>query len=414
MSGKLEQELDRYFLPRETLAKKQNPDGKISHTYRAWLKKEYWRDSLPASFIIKEISESQASVYKILSHINHPNIEKVYGVLECEGAFCTVNEYIAPPSAFVGQLPSDQTAGSLSLEAFLQCCHGSLSSRALSHEEKTQQALLILLQLSEALKIIHEAGFIHGDIHPGNILLTDIPDGSHYSLAEQYGFYVKLIDFDNTRTAKGSDHTVTRMMGAKPFAAPEILDFAHPSDRADFYSLGCILYYAVYGESPKNISPNENRLHNKKANRIFRRCTASYEARYSNPAVIISDLKRALWIPSNPVSALLCKLPGFRTHTSWKMAIAAYIYISMLITLGYTLIAVFQRGLPLSDWQTNNLNTIFLFIVEICLVFDGFQIGEHFKAYRYFQNAHPVLNRVLKAVLALLIFIIDILLQYYI
>lgn len=405
MSGKIDEILDQYFLPRELLAANTKSDGKIYHTYRAWLRQEYWRNQSPACYIIKEISKPQTSVYKTLSQIRHSNLETVYDVLECEGHFYAINEYIFSPSLLFESSRKD-TSEALSLEHYLHHYNGSLRQETMSYEERIQQALIILLQLSEALKPLHEVGFIHGDIHPGNILLTDIPTGPHLQQTEKYSYYVKLIDFDNTQIAKHSNHTVTHLMGSKPFAAPEILDFTHPLDRADIYSLGCILYFAVYGSSPKDISPNEQKICHKWANRIFRRCTASYEARYRNPSALIKDLKHALWIPSNPVNALIHKLPGFRTHTVWKMVIAVYIYLSILMTLGMILFSAFQHGLPLQEDETAMLCGIIFWILEIIIVCNAFQIGEHCEKYIYFKNAHPFLNYILKAVIALLVLLL--------
>lgn len=408
MSGEIKQKLDRYFLPREQLAENQKADGKFYRTYRAWLKEEFWPDGQPSYVIIKEIPESMFTIYDKLSHVCHPNLEAVYGVLSDNERCYTINEYVTPPICMSRLQSPHNCCQSLSLESFLHDFHGSFNNSVLSFDDRTHLAFVILLQLCEALEAIHAKGMIHGDIHPGNILLTDAPDWYKLAQTVDADFCVKLIDFDNTQIPKESDHTVTHLMGTKPFSAPEILDFSHPLDRADIYSLGCILYYTIYGKSPKERTPEK--ISDKWLNRIFRRCTASYEARYHNITALKKDLLRALRIPSNPVSRVVHKLPGFRSHSLWKMGVALYMYIALALTAGYTLISILQTGLPLQNWQKDNLLTTLFLILEILLVFDMFHLEERSKYYTYLKHAHPSIKYLVRITAALLVFFVYILL----
>ncbi|MBP5294400.1 MAG: protein kinase, partial [Lachnospiraceae bacterium] len=77
-----------------------------------------------------------------------------------------------------------------------------LAVRTLSYREARD----ILSSIADALTVIHAAGFVHRDIKPKNIMLTD--DG-----------LVKLIDFDASRKARDNDDTVR--LGTAGFAAPE-------------------------------------------------------------------------------------------------------------------------------------------------------------------------------------------------
>lgn len=407
MSVKIEQELDRYFLPRTVLAQSPKSNGKIYRTYCACLKKEYWTNNQPCYATIKEISTSQAETYYKLLTIRHPNLEKVFAVLPDDACYYAISEYISHPfrigsSASAGIFYEDT---SLTLQNFVQNYHCNLSGQPLSYSERTHQAFLILLQLCNALEELHLHGLIHGDIHPGNILLTDVPDGYKHPPEAIADFCIKLIDFDNTAVPKDNDHTVTRLMGSKPFTAPEILDFTHPLDKADIYSLGCILYYIICGESPKNYAPNKEVLQNKWVNRIFRRCTASYEARYRTVSALKKDILHALQIPSNPFTAILYNLPGFRTRTLWKMCVAAYIYSGILITAGIMLLLIIQNGFPLDDIVKDTLLSLILYILEIIVLFDGFQLEHRISRYAYFKSTHPILNIFFKFIIGALLFI---------
>ncbi len=408
MSGKIEQTIDQYFLPRELLAKNRKSDGKFYHTWKACLKREYWPQGQPFYAVIKEIPKAHQDIYRTLSSLSHPNLEKIYHIIEDEDCCCTVNEYIMPPSRLFTARTTDSFChdSSLSLEQFLHDYQGSLYGKVLSFEERIRQGLIILLQLTEALEVLHAHRLIHGDIHPGNILLTNVPAGYQLSRTVPCDFCVKLIDFDNTAAPKEADHMVTRLMGSKPFAAPEILDFSHPLDKSDIYSLGCILHYTICGESPKSRGLNQQLLQNKWINRIIRRCTASYEARYRNITALKKDLLQALRIPSTPFTRVLYKIPGFRSHTPWKMGVASYIYFSLILTATVTFISIIQEGLPLQEWQKLNLYTILLFIIEIIILTDAFQTGRHSSSYHYFKNSHMFLHICLKIIAAIFVFLL--------
>lgn len=410
MSRKIQEELEQYFLPWEQLSQNQKSDGRLYSTYKACVKKDYWHHGQPLYFIIKELPKSLATVYNALSRLPDSNLETVYCVVEDEDCCWAINEYITPPSCLFGSSDFEQP---LTLETFLQNYHGSLRGTELSYDEKIRRAFVILLQLTNALITLHSVGFIHGDIHPGNILLTDALAGYKLSSKIAPDFYVKLIDFDNTKAPKGSDHTVTRLMGAKPYAAPEILDFAHPLDRADIYSLGCILYYAVYGKSPKDYMPDANTLQDKWLKRIFRHCTASYEARYRTLFALKKDILRALQIPSSTLGRFLQKLPGFRSRTPWKKWVAAYTYLSLLTYFGTLLFSTFQNASSSHGWLTDSLRVTLLFLIEILVVCDTFHLGDHFPRYSYIKDAKPFINYAIKATAAIILFFLYVwLLQY--
>ncbi|MER5205035.1 bifunctional serine/threonine-protein kinase/ABC transporter substrate-binding protein [Streptomyces sp. NPDC002825] len=95
-------------------------------------------------------------------------------------------------------------------------------------------------RLADALADMHEAGLVHRDVKPGNVLLA--LDGP------------RLIDFGIARTAGATALTATdAMIGTPGYLAPEQARVAGSGEvgpAADVFSLGCVLAYALTGERP--------------------------------------------------------------------------------------------------------------------------------------------------------------------
>ncbi len=92
-----------------------------------------------------------------------------------------------------------------------------------------QQALRLLRDLAHALKAAHEAGLVHRDVKPGNVLLTSEGDA-------------KLTDLGLA--------AVEAHAGTIAFMAPEQLRKEPLDGRTDIYGLGCTVYAALSGHPP--------------------------------------------------------------------------------------------------------------------------------------------------------------------
>ena len=99
-------------------------------------------------------------------------------------------------------------------------------------------AVAVAADIARALAAAHARGLIHRDIKPGNVML--LPDGR-----------VKVVDFGIARAA-GSD-TLTNtgvVLGSTAYLSPEQAGGQPVDDRADLYSLGCVLYEMLTGHVP--------------------------------------------------------------------------------------------------------------------------------------------------------------------
>jgi serine/threonine-protein kinase len=106
------------------------------------------------------------------------------------------------------------------------------------------RAVDIACQVADALQAAHDAGVVHRDLKPGNIMLCP----------RAVGEVVKVVDFD---IAKGpgepEGQEVTRVgfvVGTPEYMSPEQLTGDRLDGRSDLYSLGVVLYRMITGVLP--------------------------------------------------------------------------------------------------------------------------------------------------------------------
>ncbi|MET7987861.1 MULTISPECIES: serine/threonine-protein kinase [unclassified Streptomyces] len=101
-----------------------------------------------------------------------------------------------------------------------------------------QRAAHIGAEVLAALRAAHEAGVLHRDVKPGNVLMSN--DGR-----------VVLTDFGIATVEGSSALTMTgEVIGSPEFLAPERALGRTPGPESDLWSLGVLLYAAVEGNSP--------------------------------------------------------------------------------------------------------------------------------------------------------------------
>jgi len=101
-----------------------------------------------------------------------------------------------------------------------------------------ERVLSIIWQTAQALHQAHQAGLVHRDIKPGNLLIT--PEGQ-----------VKITDFGISRVTDQVPLTATgQVMGTVQYLAPEQASGKPASPATDIYSLGIVAYEALSGRRP--------------------------------------------------------------------------------------------------------------------------------------------------------------------
>ena len=161
-----------------------------------------------ADFRARFLRESQ-----LAASLDHPNVIPIYDADEIGGVLFLAMRYVSGPS----------------LQALLRSV-GTLSPA---------ETLRLLQQIAGALDAAHDAGLVHRDVKPANILVAASSD--HAYLCD-FGLAKRMSAEGLTRTGS--------FLGTVDYSAPEQIEGRQLDGRADVYSLGCVLYHCLAGQPP--------------------------------------------------------------------------------------------------------------------------------------------------------------------
>ena len=91
--------------------------------------------------------------------------------------------------------------------------------------------------LCRALAAVHEAGLLHGDLKPSNVMREE-------------GGRILLMDFGACLNVQSSDDDQVQCYGTAVNAAPEVLAGQPADSSSDIYSLGVLLFFLLTGRYP--------------------------------------------------------------------------------------------------------------------------------------------------------------------
>ncbi len=200
------------------LAEDTKLDRKVALKF---LPKEYTKDQQA-----KERFEREA---KAAAALNHPNIITIHEINEYEDQTYIAMEYVE------GQTLKEIISG---------VGAGLAPARATARIAPTIKGIInITIQICEGLSKAHEAGIVHRDIKPQNILI-DKDDR------------IKILDFGLAKLrveANGYSPSITKIgttMGTTNYMSPEQAMGKEVDHRTDIWSFGVVLYEMLTGQLP--------------------------------------------------------------------------------------------------------------------------------------------------------------------
>jgi eukaryotic-like serine/threonine-protein kinase len=147
---------------------------------------------------------------RLIARLRHPNVITVYGADVVDGVVGISMELLA------GRTLEEELAD-----------RGPISAR---------EAALVGIDLCRALAAVHQAGLVHRDVKPYNVM-------------REAGGRTVLMDFGAGWDTERARHDLSTA-GTPLYMAPEVLEGARPTPSSDLYSLGVVLFKLVTGELP--------------------------------------------------------------------------------------------------------------------------------------------------------------------
>ncbi len=276
----------------------------------------------------KEANERFEREAKAAATLNHPNIVTIYEINQYEDQTYIAMEYVD------GQTLKDTISG---------VGAGLAPARATARVAPTINKIInITTQICEGLQKAHEAGIVHRDIKPQNIIIDK--EGR-----------VKILDFGLAKLrvgANGHSPSITKIgttMGTINYMSPEQSLGKEVDHRTDIWSLGVILYemvtgqlpfkgdyeqaviYSIINEEPEPISNIRSDTSEELPKIINKTLEKNPSERYQHVHELIEDLKK---IGTDSIPGK-CKPPKGKTKSVQKPMVLGIILIAVIIIAGY-------------------------------------------------------------------------------
>ena len=258
---------------------------------------------------------------RLAARLSHPNVVAVFDAGEEDAQPYIVMEYV----------------------------EGETLADVLKRERRLDpgRAVAIALQGCDALQHAHEAGLVHRDVKPANLLVRS--DGT-----------VKIADFGIARAAEATQVTEHgTVLGTAAYLSPEQARGAPTSPATDVYALAAVLYEMLAGSAPfefesladlvrlqeqgvvepPGASPELDAV-------VLRALSADPAARPASAATFANVLRAAVAAPADPATAptvVVGRAPrrrrrgeGARRGRGW-IAVAALLATLALVSLAVAL-----------------------------------------------------------------------------
>ncbi|MEU8423288.1 protein kinase [Micromonospora sp. NPDC048835] len=154
---------------------------------------------------------------RAMAALRHPGVAQVYDYGEVSRPDASVLAYIV-----------------------MECAQGQPLSERIAEVGRlgVAETMSIAAQTARALQAAHDAGVVHRDVKPGNLIIE--PDG-----------HVVLVDFGVAVTQEAASLTGTnQVVGTALYMAPEQVTRSEITPAIDIYALGAVVYHCLAGRPP--------------------------------------------------------------------------------------------------------------------------------------------------------------------
>ncbi|MCA9566321.1 MAG: protein kinase, partial [Myxococcales bacterium] len=169
----------------------------------------------------RQVKDRLVQEGRVQATLQHPHIVAVTDVLDIEGSPGLLMGYVDGPA----------------MDEWLA-----------KYKPTVEEAVVVFRAIVAGVGQAHARGLIHRDLKPGNVMLQVTDQGVVPKVAD-FGLAKVTDDSGGGGSMKRTRTGMT--MGTPAYMAPEqIKDSSSVDRRADLYSLGCILYELLTGETP--------------------------------------------------------------------------------------------------------------------------------------------------------------------
>jgi serine/threonine protein kinase len=162
------------------------------------------------------VFEQTENEFKVAQRVDHPYIRKCYKLRKIRSMF-KVREMLLSMEHFDGRTLEESTTLSLG------------------------DVLLVFRMVATGLNAMHQAGYIHCDMKPNNILINK--SGA-----------IKIIDLGQSCPI---GTTKSRIQGTPDYIAPEQVKRRTLGPRTDVFNLGATMYWALTGKNVPTLIPKK-------------------------------------------------------------------------------------------------------------------------------------------------------------
>lgn len=283
------------------------------------------------------------------------------------------------------------------------------------------QALPLVTQMASALASAHDAGIVHRDFKPSNIILVETERGVR-AVVTDFGLAQAVLPNGPiwTSNQKRSLTASGRLLGTLAYMSPEQLERGEVTPSSDIYGLGLVMYEMLSGERPfadpipfveavKRVRETAPLLSAKVPNldenweTVVLRCLATNpEVRFSNPLQVVQAITDARATPRPDLSISLEEHSSIRKSINPTFWIASAVLISVMALFGIFLRYYGEKGdsrispgstVLLTDVHNNTGDPRFSLVTD--LIRQQLSQSRHFNLmdHRQIQDVLPQMTR---------------------